>query len=917
MWCTDLPACVRRLVLPALLLACWTPGAASPQAAQVLPAMRPGPPPTGPVFELEYVVPEIHKWYEPRHLAESYMQPWHATDDNYARDLYRRYVDHILEGDEFYDVLGNPLGRGWLVYSWTQQQPQPRGSDIIKRPVKTVRNYVDAGFGVPAYEQLFHRLVIASDQGGRSSYRLMVGDQISTRFTPLTFSKPRFSGVRLDGASDRYSASLILSRPSDPDGFPPPRMTPAPGAGERTNVTHLMGGHANIQVGHAGQVGLTYVNAHNAQTELQVHDGNPLRGALTLHQNQSLATLWVRLRDDSPEDLQNGTILLAHDIVLVDTTGRELRGSQIGLIPRVEGQSNGVGALAADGSDSILLEYDLSSLDHEGVSSAALRQVSVELTVADDYQIEMASDLQTDGSGSAANIVFLSFDRAAGNVQDKSNTRVVSLTYGLPVASEILGIDWRLADWHGLSAQGEVAINRQYRRYPNPERLHHHQAVRQAPAAYGQVAYQRDPWMLYAEGFTIHDAYSTQYWLTASNGLIQYSNPTPQVYEFVDDDDDQDGVPDWDRPYQPANEAAWPGYDEDRDFINDTNQNRNLVPDYEEPFLRFRSDRPEFLFGLDMNHNGWIDRFENDEYADYPYRRDHRGYNAYCRVHLRPGLWWTVGRQSMDLMYGDGRTRAWYALGTWRGDLQGGGRVRVAQYSALVRDSITDDLKQWFQPIEAQGRMQEVPDILPAPNTWRIALYADLEHRVGDDVRLLHRAKWDWWWQREGLDALRERDLRTQGWLVGAIDKIEWSIPLGMATVQPRWKSEMLWEHPVSKLEAETVSVEQTAILLLAQPLLAERTTASYYARYGRQVFNTELQVGLEANRRWMLEGARHGMDQDHLRWTGLVQLTNRVAYEGYMLVTRAGLRLSQWRFERDRDQRTSMVYMTVNAGLR
>ena len=28
---------------------------------------------------------------------------------------------------------------------------------------------------------------------------------------------------------------------------------------------------------------------------------------------------------------------------------------------------------------------------------------------------------------------------------------------------------------------------------------------------------------------------------------------------------------------------------------------------------RYASDRPEFLFGVDMNNNGIIDRFENDD----------------------------------------------------------------------------------------------------------------------------------------------------------------------------------------------------------------------------------------------------------------------------------------------------------------
>ena len=33
---------------------------------------------------------------------------------------------------------------------------------------------------------------------------------------------------------------------------------------------------------------------------------------------------------------------------------------------------------------------------------------------------------------------------------------------------------------------------------------------------------------------------------------------------------------------------------------NDNRVKLNNVPDYEEPFLRFAVDRPEFLYGMDM-----------------------------------------------------------------------------------------------------------------------------------------------------------------------------------------------------------------------------------------------------------------------------------------------------------------------------
>ena len=69
--------------------------------------------------------------------------------------------------------------------------------------------------------------------------------------------------------------------------------------------------------------------------------------------------------------------------------------------------------------------------------------------------------------------------------------------------------------------------------------------------------------------------------------------------------------------------AIYPGWDQNNDFISDFNQNDNatvgnITPDYEEPFLRYNVDRPEFLFGIDLNNNNWIDRFEDDDLPDFP-----------------------------------------------------------------------------------------------------------------------------------------------------------------------------------------------------------------------------------------------------------------------------------------------------------
>jgi hypothetical protein len=872
-----------------------------------------------PHFELDYVTPRVHRTYRPSHLAESYWRPWYATSTNYARDSYSRYVDQLLEGYDFYDVLGTPVGRSWLVYSWTQEQPQARGSNIVKQPYRDVRNQSELGLGgssgFSAYQRFFNRLVISGDELGSSTYRLMVGDAIFTMFTPLTFYKPRYNGLRLDIAGGRHAATLLLSRPSDPNGAADAFGGATSGNG--TNATHLMGGHLDLALGAGARAGLTYVNVHNAHTQLDLNAGNPLTGTLTVLQDQPLRTLWVRLRDDSPEDRANGAVLLSHDIVFTDTSGTEIRGSAVGVRPTIEGGVQRGGALTADGSEQILLQYDLAALDIDGIGSGDLESVRVELDVANDYRVEVASNLQTDGRGSAANTIFLTDRRSPGNVTDRSNTGIIAVDYGLPVANDILGTNWNLPDWHGLSLQGEIALNRQVRRYPNPALDRHHQMTTSAVAGYTHAAWQHGPWMLFGELFSLDDDYRTSYWITDPSGLLYYGTPIPQRYELVDDDDDLDALPEWQRPFQPSSEGiAWPGYDENGDYLNDHNQNANFIPDYEEPFLRYRSDRPELLAGIDMNHNGTIDRFENDEQPDYPYRLDHRGVHVYARALLGPDARLTVGRQDMGLISGDGRTESWYVLALWEGDIAGG-RFRLFDHAAVVRDDIPDHLVQWFQPVDARGRMLDVVDDLAARNTWRNAFYADWQTDATRGWQTSHRVRWDWWRQRDDDETLAQREGRRTSGTLGIVNRGHWEIPVGTATLEPRLKSEWRHERPYSRRRAASTSLEEIAALLWSQPLLAERVTVGYFPKYGRQGFRTTLEVGLETSRFWLLDGTRADVEEDHWRWTFVSQVTNRVAYEGYNLVTRTGLRLGGWRFDSGRDQRTNLVFLTITAGLR
>ena len=159
-------------------------------------------------------------------------------------------------------------------------------------------------------------------------------------------------------------------------------------------------------------------------------------------------------------------------------------------------------------------------------------------------------------------------------------------------------------------------------------------------------------------------------------------------------------------------------------------------------------------------------------------------------------------------------------------------------------------------------------------------------------------------------------DGRRSGFL-GLINRAEWSLAVGLGVLEPRFKSEYRRERPFSTRLPSSSSLEETFSLLWTQPLLAESAGVTYFPRYGRQLFSTELQVGIEAGRFWLLSGRREDVDEDFLQWTLVGQISNRTAFQGYQLVTRLGLQLVHRDFDVGEDQRSSLGFLSINAGLR
>lgn len=828
---------------------------------------------TGPIVFLDALQPTVRKAYLPQYMFRYYQgRQWETT--NYARDLYKEYNPFFRSGDQFYDSFGNYVTTGWSLYSWQREQPHLFGSTIVSD--------LTLGDG----------LFIASDSKGGSMYTITIGRDIRTLLTPMTFSKPDLDGIQWDvltpiGHSD-WAGTVLLSRISGPLYGPELRET-----------ANLLGGRLVGTIGGLLKLGTTYVNAHYRRTDSDFAIHDLFRGQLVGEQLKGFVDkLVIRLGDHSPSDGEKGAWLFDKDILITDIHGRTIRGKDIGFYPSVEGGVELWPILKADGDEEITLTYDLKDPSYTGPPPSQIRLLSLELDLANDYRVEITSNRQANEVGQP---IFLPIAWGKGNAKDESNRRRIRFDYGLPTATEVYGMTVELPDIHGLMVLGEFDVSRTHRQYPNVNLQTPHHSVTQATGGYLNLCFQRYPGLAALELFTMDKAYSTT---AFANGMDEMEQ-IKRWYELVEDNDDGDILPDWPRGWRPADPAVFPGLDENNDLIPDFNQNDNparpnYVPDFEEPFLRYSVDSPEFLFGMDMNHNGWIDRFENDMEADYPYKKDHRGANLYVRYDLRPDIRLTVGRLREHLIFGDGRNHATYVLFTLDRDHPRLGRVRFFEDLRKVRDTIPDPLLQWTQPPRSQGYQREVPDPLSARNTWINTTFLQFDVSPLRNLNLTTKLKAQLYHQRDPFLVVEQRRARINATFFGWIGKGDYTLRLGRLVIQPKWKATYRREAPYPIQDLVSEDLEGTVFLLASLPVLRA----------------SRLELGLELTRYTQIRGPIPPM-YDSMNYTGKVfalQITNLVDHYGYRLTTQLGYRLD-WKTYDDRKRSSSTAFLSVFAG--
>ena len=811
------------------------------------------------------LIPTLRKWYVPQDLF--YYYQWGGYKyTNYARNTFERYVSTELEGRGKYDIFGNWLTRGWQIYEWRQQQPRSFGSTVLKEA---------------RYNNWFSKVIVASDSKGQYHSALTIGDEIRTTLTPLTFSRARFNGVQWDIASDKYNSTLLLSRVSRPIlAASETRLDP------RQDYTNLIGLRSTAQLGDFVELGVAFVNTHFGSSRSEFAETS-LAGLLPAKLNSGNVTeVIIRITDDSPGDGSGALYFFSEMIV---------DGEPSAVEPFVSGGRLRRGFLEAVAEAPIELRFPVPE-------PLGVEKVRFDLVLSNDYRVDVTSNLQVNA---ALQPIFLPVTRANGNVQDNTNQRLVSFHYAIPSANQIGSLTLEVDDVLGFQVRGEFARNTQYYRYPNinfAKLSDLHKSDRTADAFFLNVTKRSGRFFGYGEAFGMDHDYSTRGYITnALNNFVDYEDSRRNWYEYVDDNDDQDREVDWARAGGgTADISIFPGLDENNDLISDFNENQNLTPDYDEPFLRHYVDPPEFLFGVDMNNNTVVDRFENDEEPDYPYKKGHQGYNLYGGGEIYPGLNVTIGRSREWLPAGNERSEMWYSLLTLSRDHPRLGRVELFHMLKFVADDIADPVVLWIQRPGSSGGLRPKSDPLIAGDTVVNEGFAGHTYVAGN-LTVRNKLRIDHFRQRGDAAEKLGNSL-----FLGLINKADRPFEVGDGIiVTPRWKS--MWLRRTQGRESDLDNNFSQILSLSGMfPLLS----------------HSSIEVGVEGVLFWNSEPIPDPLPPEYTDdFVGKVftaQHSNRVEYLGYDIIANVGFQVNDINFDTltELDVSNTIAFVQVFAGL-
>lgn len=363
----------------------------------------------------------------------------HAQEDEPAEEdtsFYRNYgartysaFRHEKDVVGFYDEFGEHITDGINVYSLVNAKVGLSYRDTAgDRTDSVLYSTSTAQHKAELYEQ-FSNLVVTQDHLGRWGMSFLVGDQITTRFTPLTFNKVNYRGIRWDIASRNLDMSWLLSRtrPSatamhETDVWSQVEYPITEGTfgseyynrgirGDRDMSTKspygdyewLWACHARTELFDRIKLGLTYVNHHVSDIE---ENEQWFKG--TIPQGWLPDEIHFELYDLTPTDTTDAGVHV-HDIRM-NINGRRVRASPAhesdfrlvllgdwdltlrpSMLPLPRPHNGSTPVVVAFALDPEYWVFE----DGGSLSSARqIKQVSFEYTVAGNYLVFVSTDRQ-------------------------------------------------------------------------------------------------------------------------------------------------------------------------------------------------------------------------------------------------------------------------------------------------------------------------------------------------------------------------------------------------------------------------------------------------------------------------------------------------------------------------------------------
>ena len=673
-------------------------------------------------------------------LSRDFRELWqNEVFENYGASGYRDY--DFDEENRRFDFFGD------LIVD---------GVDVVQ--INEVRRNTPGKLGSfetrnARYDRFFDKLIIANEGFGPWSTRLIIGDHITSRFTPMTLNLPQFNGIRWDGSSKKNRFSVLASQLTDRVYVPPNADLNRFFDRRRIFGSSLIGGHWESQVGDLLKLGTTFVNAHRFDGEGNAK-ANGLKGTIPQAIQGGLRKVFVFFSDDEPTDENPGALI--HELVMF-ANGVEVKPQRVGRIDnliskvpvtpdptstivlrpndvtylrkhrswlkpvieasstpffirpirdvadedsRMRGISEQVpGAtrsapLRADNTDVVFYEYAMPD---------SVDDIRFQAVIANDYSVDVVGAVQVRTIAVGDDELFYDWQnvlRADGRPRNSANLRQVEFTYGFPTGLSILGFNFE-SNVAGFKLRGEFARSLRFLRVPS---TNGHRSERPASMFYfnaKRALHERA--QMGFEWFDVPEDYTTEFSVFKGTGFANAFTTGGRLYQPVDLVDDNDDLDQWsDRaehndPFASFTTSlsgngngVFPGLDPDGDGVLDFNVDGGAGSDAIQPFIGYYSEPLDIVYGDDFNNNGIADERENDNLPDYLYQPDHRGVHGFLQIRPTDRTKVKAGSYSIDQEVRGSSNDTHYLEGEFRRDWKDAGYLRLNQRFKWIEDDISN-----------------------------------------------------------------------------------------------------------------------------------------------------------------------------------------------------------------------------------